>query len=96
MKPRDSMATSLLDWWSETPDSIHWGESNLPPLRKGGQGVFVMANLYKQSSVENWQITNLPSLGWRSQDLKVFSIFWNRTPFFVPHLRLLFAFCWNK
>ena len=30
------MATGLLDWWAETPDPIHLGESGLPPLRKGG------------------------------------------------------------
>ena len=35
-----------------------------------------------------WQITNLPSLRWRSQDLKAFR-FWDRTPFFMPYLRLL-------
>ncbi len=42
-KPRDFIATSCIDWWSKTPKLDSLRESDLPPLRKGGQGVSVMA-----------------------------------------------------
>ena len=73
-KPRYFLATRLLNWQSETPDLIHLGELGLPPLRKGGQGVFVMAYQDKHSGIEESQITNLPSLSWRSQNLNVLLI----------------------